>query len=171
MFIRERTSKTKNCGITHSFQMLECYRDGSRIRQRVLCSLGSSRDPQEALSNFRKRLEWRQRWLENTRNQRVRGEKACRAKERHIEQAQKRVDELVSKIRAVECVVSKILACTNILDTTTSMKVVMSTLFQQQDNLDTARGAEDVVSESCLREHVCDTTTGDGGAKSKKIGM
>ena len=53
-FIRKRISPSRKQ--TPSYQVIETYREGGKVKQRVLANLGCNPTPQEALSEFRKEL-------------------------------------------------------------------------------------------------------------------
>ncbi|MGA7240325.1 MAG: hypothetical protein WBY44_31865 [Bryobacteraceae bacterium] len=55
-FIRKRLSSTRQAYTWYSFQLIESYRDCGRVRQRVLCNIGTARSAAQAAQWYEKRL-------------------------------------------------------------------------------------------------------------------
>lgn len=66
MFIRKRLTKRG----TESYQMIETYRVGTNVRQKVLCNLGRSPEIQKSLEGLQKRLALELRLLERINTKR-----------------------------------------------------------------------------------------------------
>ncbi len=57
MFIRKRTYQSKRHGFTESYQVIETYREGGKVKQRYICNLGSSPTPEAALERTRQEMK------------------------------------------------------------------------------------------------------------------
>jgi hypothetical protein len=67
-FIRKRfSSNHRHHGKIYSCQVVETYREGGKVKQRVVFNLGCNETIAEA-------LEWRKRWLEDYRKSLKRGQ-------------------------------------------------------------------------------------------------
>ncbi len=62
MFIRKRVSHTKGYGVTEHYQVLYAYREGSAVRQRVVCNLKRDSTPAMALKTARDELLRAEKW-------------------------------------------------------------------------------------------------------------
>jgi hypothetical protein len=58
-FIRKRlSSNDQSRGTIYSYQLIETYRDGGKVKQRVICNLGGCATVEEALQCFQQRLDF-----------------------------------------------------------------------------------------------------------------
>ncbi len=62
MFIRKRVTHTKNYGVNEHYQVLQTYREGKTIRQRVVCNLKRDSTPAMALKTAQDDLRWAEEW-------------------------------------------------------------------------------------------------------------
>ena len=58
MFIRKRVNHSKRYGNTERYQVLESYREGGKVKQRVICALGLCPTPEKALEAAKEDLRW-----------------------------------------------------------------------------------------------------------------
>ena len=63
MFIRKQIRKSKKWGIGKSYQVIETYREGGKVKQRVVCNLGWDATPELALKTAKERLEACDGWM------------------------------------------------------------------------------------------------------------
>ena len=93
MYIRSKTAK----GHTY-YQIVEGVRDGERVRQRIVMSLGTTPDPAAALKNMKRELER----LQRERNLWPRGYKPeSRTQAHRLQRLDVRIAELAAKIETL----------------------------------------------------------------------
>jgi len=120
MFIRKRVNRTKRYGVSESYQVLESYREGGRVKQRHICNLGRCSTPELALQKARERLEILKKRMgkpvkigQYSMCGRYRSLKYIRKREEEITTENEREHRnLVAKVKLLEGVVSK-MSCWN----------------------------------------------------------
>jgi hypothetical protein len=92
-FIRRRQSSWKQHYTWYSFQLIETYRDGGKVRQRVLWNIGTAQSAADAIRRYGGRLP------EQYREQ-VMGLLECMARsEPSVEQPTVTLEEVEQKLR------------------------------------------------------------------------
>jgi hypothetical protein len=122
MFIRKRISKNKyrKEGFSESYQMIETYREGGKVKQRVICNLGRDATPEAALERARYWLKWYEEglskpWKAGYSMGRYISRKRVDERQESLEKSYAKAKEKVEKL---ERVVSQITRRNNISDTT-----------------------------------------------------
>ena len=114
-FIRKRISPTGRR--TLSYQLIETYREGGKVKQRVLANLGRCSTVEEALEDTRRHLELAARCLSEGKRYLRRWNLICKlGSDKPV--VEKQVERLRRQAEALERVVSKSVRRRTIPDTT-----------------------------------------------------
>ena len=105
MFIRKRINLPFGHDPYFTYQVCESYRVGKQVKQRVLCSLGSSDNPKIALVKFTADLELNKKWLAEEEAKWV-YQSRQKAKEKRIAYYRWKISNLEKKLKKVKSVIS-----------------------------------------------------------------
>lgn len=110
MFIRKRVNHSKRYGVTERYQVCETYREGGKVKQRVLAGLGSTSNPIKALERAEEDLRLEESLLLKYTKQRLYCHGGFIPPNKHYKRILnqlKRVDKAEEKVRKLEYVVAK----------------------------------------------------------------
>ena len=124
MFIRKRLTPTKKHGITEHYQLVETYRAGGRVRQRVIANLGFDSTIGDALARARGYLATTLDYIERIKNgtQYRRRPWGYGERERALSRAYADAAKMRQRIEHLEAVVSEMGPNGDKSDTTPSPK-------------------------------------------------
>lgn len=105
-FIRKRISPSQKK--TPSYQVIETYREGGKVKQRVLANLGCYPTPEKALSEFRRQLHSTRAIIEELKSRRngASGSSGSRLLERNFEKWSRACARQLDTVEKLEALVS-----------------------------------------------------------------